>query len=67
MDIKINGEVNSFDKAALTVAELLQALGLAENGIAVARNQEIVPRSAYPHVDIQTGDKIDIVHAIGGG
>lgn len=67
MDIKINGEVNSFDKAALTVAELLQILGLAEKGIAVARNQEIVPRSSYLHVDLQTGDKIDIVHAIGGG
>ena len=66
IEIMVNGKAQSFD-AALSVAQLLARLGLPEKKIAVEHNLEIVPKSAYATHKIESGDRIEIVHFIGGG
>jgi thiazole synthase len=66
MHVTINGEDRRFD-GALSVRDLLTSLGLDATRIAVERNFEIVPRSQYDEVSISDGDKLEIVHFIGGG
>ena len=66
MQLVINGENRSF--SGLTdVAALVGALGLDTRKVAVERNLEIVPRSRYAMTPIADGDRIEIVHFIGGG
>jgi thiazole synthase len=64
--VTINGETRRFD-APLNVRELLGTLGLDPAKIAVERNLEIVPRSQYGAVIVGEGDRLEIVHFIGGG
>jgi len=64
--ITVNGETRAIPPAA-TVADLLREIGLAERKIAVERNAEIVPRSAYAETALAAGDALEIVHFIGGG
>ncbi len=64
--VTLNGEDRSFT-APLSIAELLAALGLDTRKVAVERNQEIVPRSAYAATWLAAGDALEIVHFIGGG
>ena len=66
MDISVNGEMKAFD-APLSVADLLIRLGLPQQKIAVEHNLEIVPKSAYETHMLAAGDRIEIVHFIGGG
>jgi len=66
MRLMINGEERAF-VAPLTVADLLGQLGLDPRKIALERNLEIVPRSTYGHVRLGDGDRLEIVHFIGGG
>ena len=66
MTLTINGEPRAF--AGLSdVAGLVAALGLDARKVAVERTLEIVPRSAYGKTPIADGDRIEIVHFIGGG
>ncbi len=66
MTLTINGEPRAF--AALSdLAGLVVALGLDARKVAVERNLEIVPRSAYGRTALAHGDRIEIVHFIGGG
>jgi sulfur carrier protein len=66
MQILLNGEPVSVDDAA-TVTALIEQLGLTGKRIAVEINENIVPRSAHGSTSLQTGDRVEIVHAIGGG
>jgi len=66
VNLTINGEPRAIDGPA-TVADLLSGLGLEIRKVAVERNQEIVPRSAYAATWLGTGDALEIVHFIGGG
>jgi len=66
LTITINGEPKSFPRA-LSVRDLLAGLGLDPAKIAVERNLEIVPRSQYAAVMAGEGDRLEIVHFIGGG
>ena len=62
----VNGETRSLD-APVTVAALIASLGLDRRKVAVERNEEIVPRSAYERTWLASGDALEIVHFIGGG
>jgi thiamine biosynthesis protein ThiS len=64
--ISLNGEHRRVP-AGLTAAGLLEQLGLDRRKVAVERNEEIVPRSTYDTTCLQDGDKLEIVHFIGGG
>lgn len=66
MNIVLNGEPRSLANAP-TVLELLQAEGLGERRVAVEINGEIVPRSRHAEHLLGEGDRIEIVHALGGG
>ena len=66
MDIVLNGESRSLATAP-TVLELLQAEGLGERRVAVEVNGEIVPRSRHGESTLRDGDRVEIVHALGGG
>ena len=66
MKILVNGEDRHFD-APLSIAGLLTDLGVAVGKVAIERNLEIVPKSAYETIELSDGDRIEIVHLIGGG
>lgn len=66
MRLTINGEERAFD-APLSVHDLLGKIGLDSRKVAVERNLEIVPKSAYGNVVLGNGDRLEIVHFIGGG
>lgn len=65
MEITVNGEPLTATSAALTA--LLAELGVADKRIAVELNEEICPRSQWAVTQLKQGDRIEIVHAIGGG
>lgn len=66
LQLTINGEPRTF-QGVDHVAGLVVALGLDGRKVAVERNLEIVPRSAYGRTRLTEGDRIEIVHFIGGG
>lgn len=66
MDILLNGEPRSLE-SALTVLQLLQREGLADRRVAVEVNGEIVPRGRHVDHALADGDRVEIVHALGGG
>jgi sulfur carrier protein len=49
------------------VAELLRVLELDARRIAVAVNREVVPRSAFARHALASGDRVEILEAVGGG
>lgn len=66
MDIQLNGQRHHLP-GPCTIAALLDQLGLAERRVAVERNGQIVPRGRHADTTLTAGDRIEIVHAIGGG
>lgn len=66
MDIMLNGEPRQL-ATPTTVLQLLQLEGLAERRVAIEVNGEIVPRSRHGERALTQGDRIEIVHALGGG
>lgn len=66
MDIRLNGAEHSLPPGC-SVARLLADAGLGERRVAVEVNGTIVPRSAHDGHLLQAGDRVEIVHALGGG
>ena len=66
MTLTVNGETRAF-AGVTSLAALVSALGLDGHKVAIERNLEIVPRSAYGKTPLADGDRIEIVHFIGGG
>ena len=66
MQLTVNGEPRNFDPP-MTVEKLLGEIGLDPRKVAVERNLEIVPKSGYAGVELGDGDRLEIVHFIGGG
>jgi thiamine biosynthesis protein ThiS len=66
MNVFLNGELKSAPDS-VTVAAFLEGMGLPQKGVAVERNREIVPRSAYGQTVLADGDRIEIVQFVGGG
>ena len=67
MNLTINGEEYSDLPDDLTVAVLLAHLSLPPKKIAVERNLEIVSKSTFETTKLSNGDKLEIIHFIGGG
>ena len=70
LTLTLNGERRDFraaDGGRLSVRGLLIELGLDMRKVAVERNEEIVPRSHYMETWLASGDRLEIVHFIGGG
>ncbi len=66
MHIQLNGEVHPLD-SSISLAELVERQGLTGKRLAIELNLEIVPRSQYADTRLSDGDRVEIVHAIGGG
>ncbi|MGB8330896.1 MAG: sulfur carrier protein ThiS [Polyangiales bacterium] len=66
MRLVVNGEERQVAPST-TVKELLASLGLAEALVAVERNEEIVPRAQHEHTRLDDGDRVEVVHFVGGG
>jgi len=66
LTIQLNGEAKQV-QASTSVAALLEAAGYAERRVAVEINREIVPRSLHRERVLSDGDRVEIVHALGGG
>lgn len=66
MRLTVNGEERDLPAVA-TITELVAALELDTRKVAVERNLEIVPRSLHGQTPVADGDRIEIVHFIGGG
>lgn len=66
MNLFLNGEASTAPDG-VTVAAFLEGLGLPQKGVAVERNREIVPKSAYAATRLEEGDRIEIVQFVGGG
>ena len=62
----INGDARDV-AGGVTLAEMIQQLGLDPKRVAVERNLEIVPRSTLGEVRVADGDCFEIVHFVGGG
>jgi sulfur carrier protein len=66
MEIQLNGHSRRL-AAATTITALLLAEGLGERRVAVEVNGEIIPRGRHAAHVLQAGDRVEIVHALGGG
>lgn len=66
MRIALNGQDHLLP-GPMSVAALVERLGLDARKIAIERNLEIVPRSAYAATDLKEGDRLEIVNFVGGG
>ncbi len=66
IELVVNGEPRSFP-APLTLAQLVDALDLSGKRIAIEKNGEIVPRSRHAETALASGDRLEIVVAVGGG
>ena len=67
IQLTINGNSRSFDVSQLTVSQLVATLGLEGKRLAIERNGEIVPRGIFTQTSLDSGDKLEIVGAVGGG
>jgi sulfur carrier protein len=68
MKIYLNGEELEVPEG-ITLAELIKSLNIRvrEVGFAVAVNEEVVPKSKYESHKLSEGDRVEIVHLVGGG
>ncbi len=66
MKLQINGEEKAFDEQ-LTLARLVESLGMKPDRVAVELNRDIVPRSRWAETLLNEGDKLEIVQFVGGG
>ena len=66
MHLNINGKDREL-KTSQTIAEMVRELAIDIPHFAVALNYNVVPKSQYESTPIKEGDKVEIVHAVGGG
>lgn len=66
IEIQVNGDTRRV-KDGISIADLVQELELDPAKVAVERNLEIVPRSTLQDVRLNSGDRLEIVHFVGGG
>ena len=66
MNLIINGEDRQFD-SVLTIAALLERLGMKPDRVAVELNRELLPRERWTATQLTDDDKLEIVHFVGGG
>ena len=66
MRVVVNGEPREVGERA-TVAELVELLALAPERLAVELNREVVRRARWPETRLSEGDRVEIVHFVGGG
>ena len=66
MRVILNGDEREFPDA-LTLAQLVEQLGMKADRLAVELNRQIVRREQWATTQLHEGDKIEVVHFVGGG
>ena len=66
MKLHINGEDREFN-SPLSLAALLDSLGMKAGRVAVELNRDIIPRDRWLETALSDGDRLEIVHFVGGG
>ena len=66
LKVRVNGEHRRV-LGGVSIAEMLNEIGIDPAKVAVERNLEIVPRSSLEEVSVEDGDEFEIVHFVGGG
>ena len=67
MNLKINGNIKSFDDTSMTIEGLVIQLNLLGKRIAIEKNGMIISKSEFQNITLQEGDQLEIVGAVGGG
>jgi sulfur carrier protein len=68
MNLIINGEPREFSERSLALSSLLvEKLGMKSDRVAVELNREIVRREQWDSTILKDGDRLEIVHFVGGG
>lgn len=69
MQLVINGQPKELTELAVSakLSDLVALLGLKGDRVAIEQNGEIVSRTCWPDTALQSGDKLEIVHFVGGG
>jgi thiamine biosynthesis protein ThiS len=71
MKIQINGDARAFpdpaSPASFTLSALIESLNMKPDRVAVELNRDIVPRNLWPQTELKDGDRLEIVHFVGGG
>ena len=69
LTLVLNGQRRTFANLAQpsSLDHLIDELALKGDRVAVEHNGEIVPRVAWPHTSLMEGDRLEVVHFVGGG
>ena len=67
MRLLINGEEREFAAEGFTLAALVEQLGMKSDRVAIELNRDIVARDRWPGTLLAEGDRLEIVHFVGGG
>ena len=66
MTLTINGENRNFTSVS-TVSDLVSQLGMKADRVAIELNRDLLPRDRWSSTQLSDGDKLEIVHFVGGG
>jgi thiamine biosynthesis protein ThiS len=66
MTLTINGEARHFTSIT-TLSDLVSQLGMKPDRVAIELNRELIRRDRWPETQLSDGDKLEIVHFVGGG
>ena len=64
--VELNGEPKELAEG-MTLLALIEQLSLAPERVAVELNREVVRRADWPSTPLHDGDRVEIVHFVGGG
>ena len=66
MKVEINGQSKEFEQG-ITLSALVEHLGMKSDRVAIELNRDIVPRDRWSATPLHDGDRLEIVHFVGGG
>ena len=66
MTLTINGEARQFTSLT-TLSDLVSELGMKPDRVAIELNRELIRRERWAETKLSNGDKLEIVHFVGGG
>ena len=66
MQIVLNGNQHEL-AAEMSLAQLVDSLGVDRRLVAVAHNGEVAPRDTYEQITLREGDRVEVVRMVGGG
>jgi sulfur carrier protein len=69
LTLTLNGHPRTFDSLSdpATLDQLIAELSLKGDRVAIEHNGAIAPRAAWPETTLKTGDRLEVVHFVGGG